>query len=82
MALEFGVNANGASPFTSTVKVETSGDHFGGDWELAHDFIDVIRGRGTSRTSVAAGIQSAYICLAARESILRSCFVKPRQLGG
>lgn len=42
--------------------------HHGGDQELARDFLDAIDGRGTSRTPLAAGLLSARLCLAARDS--------------
>ena len=40
--------------------------HFGGDIELAYDFIDLVRGKGKSRTTIWDGIQSVYACLAAK----------------
>ena len=42
--------------------------HHGGDQELARDFLDVLAGKRTSRTPLAAGILSARLCLAARDS--------------
>lgn len=68
-------------PFTDTVKAGEGLSHFGGDTELAHDFINLIRGKGQSRTPIEAGIQSAYICLAAKESAETGCFVAVRQVG-
>ena len=55
--------------------------HFGGDIELARDFINILRGKGKSRTTIWVGIQSVYTCLAARESAEKECFVKVRQVG-
>jgi len=69
-------------PFTDTVKADSGMSHFGGDLELAHDFINVIRGKGKSRTTIWAGIQSVYACLAAKESAHKHRFVKVRQVGG
>lgn len=68
-------------PFTSTTKPEEGMSHFGGDMELAADFIDVITGHGESRTPIWAGIQSVYVCLAARESASTGHFVEVRQVG-
>lgn len=69
------------TPFTDTVKADAGMSHFGGDLELAYDFINVIRGKGKSRTTIWMGIQSIYVCLAAKESAEKSCFVKVRQVG-
>lgn len=70
------------APFTDTVKAESGMSHFGGDSELAHDFINIIKGKGKSRTSIWSGIQSVYACLAAKESAETGCFVDVRQVGG
>lgn len=69
------------APFTDTVTAAGGMSHFGGDLELAHDFIDIVRGRGTSRTPIWAGIQSVYACLAAKESAEKGRFVNVRQVG-
>ncbi|HOL66208.1 MAG TPA: Gfo/Idh/MocA family oxidoreductase, partial [bacterium] len=67
-------------PFTVTEKAAEALSHFGGDFELARDFIGLIKGKiKKSRTPIETGIQSAYICLAARESALTGKFVKVRQ---
>lgn len=55
--------------------------HFGGDLELAYDFINLIKGTGKSRTGIQLGIQSVYACLAAKESVKKGKFVKVRQVG-
>jgi hypothetical protein len=55
--------------------------HFGGDDELARDFVRVVNGQGRTRTPVQAGIQSVYACLAARESAETGQFVEVRQVG-
>lgn len=64
---------------------ETSGaegmGHFGGDHELAYNFIDVIKGQARSKTPITAGIQSVYTCLAAKESAEQGRFVDVRQVG-
>lgn len=69
------------APFTDTIKADGGMSHFGGDLELAHDFIDVIRGKGKSRTPISTGLASAYTCLAAKESAETGKFVNVRQVG-
>ena len=68
-------------PFTDTIKVAEGLGHFGGDHELAYDFTDLIRGKGSSRTPISAGIQSIYACLAAKESAETGTYVTVRQVG-
>ncbi len=57
-----------------TAKVErqtfagTGTGHHGGDEELAHDFLAIMTGSGESRTPLAAGLDSAHLCLLAREA--------------
>ena len=55
--------------------------HFGGDLELAYDFIGLIQGKTKSRTPIEVGLQSVYACLAAKESAHSGAFVKVRQVG-
>lgn len=68
-------------PFTDTLNPAGGASHFGGDNELALNFLDVIQGRAKSLTPITAGIQSVYACLAAKESSLKGRFVKVRQVG-
>ena len=68
-------------PFTETIKADEGMSHFGGDLELAHDFIDVVKGKGKTRTPIQAGIQSVYACLAAKQSAQTGQFVNVRQVG-
>ena len=68
-------------PFSDTVKASADLSHFGGDAALSHDFLDLIRGKGHSRTPIQTGIQSVYACLAAKESAKTGEFVPVRQLG-
>jgi len=70
------------APFTDVTKTGEGASHFGGDDELARDFISIIQGKGKSRTPIWAGIQSAYACLAAKESAETGRFVRVRQVGG
>ena len=69
------------SPFAATERAGAGVSHFGGDLELAHDFIGTVKGRARARTPVEVGIQSVYACLAARESAAKGRFVKVRQVG-
>ena len=70
------------SPFSDTVKAGDVASHFGGDQMLARNFINIVRGRDKkSIASVQDGIQSVYVCLAARESVHSGRFVRVRQVG-
>ena len=69
------------APFSDTAAASGGASHFGGDIELAYDFINLIKGKGQSRTPIQTGIQSVYTCLAAKESARRGRFVKVRQVG-
>jgi len=69
------------APFTAVEKAGEGMSHFGGDYELACDFIGLIRGKKKSRTPIETGLQSVYSCLAARESMKTGKFVKVRQVG-
>lgn len=48
--------------------------HHGGDTELAHDFLAVIRATGVSRSPLEAGLLSAEMCLMARDSCRAASF--------
>lgn len=69
------------APFSATEKAGEGASHFGGDAELARDFIGLIQGNAVSRTPIRTGIQSVYTCLAARESAATRQFVEVRQVG-
>jgi len=69
------------APFSDTIRADEGLSHFGGDDELAEDFISVIKGKKASRTPIWTGIQSAYICLAAKQSAEKGRFMKVRQVG-
>lgn len=68
------------APFNATERAGEGMGHFGGDMELAHDFIGVIRGTTKSRTPIETGLQSVYACLAAKESAETGRFVAVRQV--
>jgi len=67
--------------FSDTIAAGSGASHFGGDAALARDFIGLIQGRNESRTTVQMGVQSVYMCLAAKESARRGRFVHVRQVG-
>ncbi len=69
------------APFSAVERAGERASHFGGDMELGHDFIGVIRGTARSRTPIETGIRSVYACLAARESAASGQFVAVRQVG-
>lgn len=60
-----------------TYKLETKGDHFGGDMKLAKLFMDLLKGK-TNESYLDQGIESARMCLAATESCENGNFVKLR----
>jgi predicted dehydrogenase len=69
------------APFSATERASEGASHFGGDIELAYDFIGVITGKTESRTPIETGLASVYTCLAARESALTGRYVDVRQVG-
>ena len=54
-----------------TTHVRATTGHLGGDEVLARNFVDVCLGRDQSQCDLSAGLRSAAICLAARESAHR-----------
>lgn len=68
------------APFDTTEKVTGGTSHFGGDAELAHDLLNIVKGNGESRTTIQMGIQSVYACLAAKKSAETGTFVNVRQV--
>lgn len=56
-------------------KVETTGNHGGGDKKLADNFIGVMQGTEKSKTPLEQGLLSAYMCLKAKESAQKHYFV-------
>jgi predicted dehydrogenase len=69
-------------PFSDVIRAGEGMSHFGGDMELACDFMGLIKGTAKSRTPIQAGLQSVYACLAAKESAETGRFVDVRQVGG
>jgi predicted dehydrogenase len=70
------------APFSATEVAGEGASHFGGDLELARDFLDLIAGRSPSRTPIQTGLQSVYACLAAQQSAEQGCFQNVRHVGG
>ena len=56
------------APFSDVTKGAEGLGHFGGDDELAANFVDLIQGKAASKTPIQTGVQSAYTCLAAKQS--------------
>jgi hypothetical protein len=69
------------APYSAIERAGEGASHFGGDIELAHDFVGLIRGTATSRTPIEVGLHSIYACLAAKESASTERFVNVRQVG-
>jgi predicted dehydrogenase len=69
------------APFTDTVRVAEGLGHFGGDIQLAYNFIDLVQGKAKSKTPIETGIQSIYSCLAAKESAETLRYMEVRQVG-
>lgn len=61
---------------------DAGAEHHGGDRELAHDFLAILDGTGTSRATIQDGILSAQLCLMAKRSCAESAFVPYEPLGG
>jgi len=53
-------------------------NHHGGDELLMANFADVIRGKDVSHATLAEGILSAEMCLAAQKSSEENCFAEIR----
>lgn len=56
------------------VRPQANGGHGGGDYALIRDFVAILNG-DISRSSLQDGLQSAYLCLKARESAQKHSFV-------
>jgi predicted dehydrogenase len=68
------------APFTNISNADCRASHFGGDAELAADFVGLIKGENKSRCTIWDGIASVNVCLAAKESIAKGKFVNVRQV--
>jgi hypothetical protein len=61
------------------VRVATG--HMGGDEALLRNFVDVCLGRDESRSDLTAGLTSAAMCLASRESVHRQAWMPISDIG-
>jgi len=65
---------------TETLRPEGGEAHFGGDRVLAQNFIEMVRGSAHPITPLAAGLESVFTCLAAKESAETGRFVPVHRL--
>ena len=57
------------TPRSETIRFDSAAlSHGGGDRELVYDFLQIVQGKGVSRSPIEAGIMSALTCVKARES--------------
>lgn len=56
------------------IKIEAGGGHLGGDAQLLLNFLDIMRGKAESRTTLGDGLLSVATCLAARDSAAESVY--------
>jgi predicted dehydrogenase len=68
-------------PFTDRSEGDRGASHFGGDTELARDFLALIRTGKPPRATIWHGLQSIYACLAAKASAEGGGMVAVRQVG-
>jgi predicted dehydrogenase len=57
-----------------TYEIKSGDDHFGGDGVLARNFVDVMKGKASSISTLDDGLMSALLCLKARESAATGTF--------
>ncbi|MBT5964762.1 MAG: Gfo/Idh/MocA family oxidoreductase [Gemmatimonadetes bacterium] len=69
------------APFSAVEKASGVASHFGGDLELARDFVALVENGAAPRTPIETGIQSVYACLAAKQSAEKGRFVDVRLVG-
>ncbi|MCC3374702.1 Gfo/Idh/MocA family protein [Cohnella sp. REN36] len=62
------------SPRMDRYRYNESEGHFGGDTGLAANFVDVMRGKGTSVSTLRDGLVSALLCLKAKEAQLTGMY--------
>lgn len=68
-------------PFTDRITADSGMSHFGGDAELARNFVALVEGREESAAGIETGLRSVYTCLAAREAAATGSTVEVRQPG-
>ncbi len=64
------------TPRVETYEINTKGGHAGGDKELAYNFIQIIKGKQNTLSSLDAGLLSALMCLKAKSSAEKREFEK------
>jgi predicted dehydrogenase len=69
------------SPFSDVIMASEGMSHFGGDMELADNFVSMVKYNAPPKATIWHGIQSVYACLAAKESEKSGKFVEVRQVG-
>ena len=69
------------APFTHKTSGGVPQSHFGGDLELARNFISMIDSQEEPACDILSGIRSVYVCLAAREAARTGTVQKVRQVG-
>ncbi|OPA80500.1 oxidoreductase [Paenibacillus selenitireducens] len=62
------------SPRVETYDLSAGQGHFGGDTELARNFVGIMRGEEVSTSPLDAGLLSALMCLKGRESAVTDTF--------
>lgn len=62
------------TPRTETYRINEAKAHYGGDRELADNFIGVMRGTAAPASSLEDGMLSALLCLKAKESAASGTF--------
>jgi len=63
---------------TETYELEQGENHYGGDMELAREFVRVVKEGGPSAFPLEAGILSALMCLRATQSAETQTFQEIR----
>lgn len=62
------------TPRVETYRIEAGDDHFGGDTALVRSFSELVSGGRTSVSPLDAGLDSALLCLKAKQSALTGTF--------
>ena len=67
-------------PFGSTIEPGAGQEHFGGDTELARNFLAMIESGAPSESTIRDGLRSVFTCLAAREAAQTGRKILVRQI--
>lgn len=68
------------SPFNTVVTTDGDEDHWGGDSELAENFVAMVKDGAPSIAPIQVGLESVYACLAAKASAETGQFVNVRRI--